>query len=215
MLGNVTSMQETPRCSSGISQCGSYPSTVLLHGYVRCQSYSSTLIPAFAHSIAYTGLSSINTLAPSSLQHVKCIEPNEASEPAAACWSNRFVTGGFITSEAAGGLLQSAGLLELQLGLHAALSEGHHDCYKLTRGCSWCPTCRSLTWALICPPMPSGYQNAPLERCQDNAALAIARLAAGSHTVLRLLPQGRCLLSSAADYARLLQALVRISLCNA
>lgn len=47
----------------------SYPSTVLLQGYERCQSYSSTLIPAFAHSIAYTGLSSINTFAPSSLQH--------------------------------------------------------------------------------------------------------------------------------------------------
>lgn len=52
-----------------IGLADAYPSAVLLHGYVRCQSYSSTLIPALAHSTAYIGLSSTNTLAPSSLQH--------------------------------------------------------------------------------------------------------------------------------------------------
>lgn len=52
-----------------IGLANAYPSAVLLHGYVRCQSYSSTLIPALAHSTAYIGLSSTNTLAPSSLQH--------------------------------------------------------------------------------------------------------------------------------------------------
>ena len=54
-----------------------YPSAVLLHGYVKCQSYSSTFMPALAHSTAYTGLSSISTFAPRSLhQHVQDSKPN-------------------------------------------------------------------------------------------------------------------------------------------
>lgn len=73
-------------------------------------------------------------------------------------------------------------------------------------------TCRSLIWALTCPQVPSGCQSAPPGRCQGNAAQAIAMLVAESHAVLRSLPPGRCLPSSAADYAKLLQALAHISL---
>lgn len=85
-----------------------YPSTVLLHGYVRCQSYSSTLIPEFAHSIAYTGLSSINTFAPSSLHDPPTISDQSYSKAQALLPAKDAgcLAGGFMTVRAAGSVLE-------------------------------------------------------------------------------------------------------------
>ena len=135
-------------------------------------------MPALAHSTAYIGLSSIRTLAPSSLQHgpMAAVTVNIADK--AKCTESYTYTS----------LKETRASIHIVILQAVAINCWNVSSVMLSRKLLSCLqagklTCRSLTSIWTGLLVPSDCQSGLLQRCQDSAAQANLMLAFGSHAV--------------------------------